>query len=86
MVTDGPVGLDDRPLIAYSAFGHRGQWLILAVVDLPLYDIEASPAELVKRRVHDLLTLDRVLVVPELEHVLVSLSILPHVPLLCRHI
>ena len=75
-VTDRAIGLDDRLLVAMVAPGLGSQRLILPVVDLPLDDVVASPAEAVQRGIHDLLGLDRVLVVLELERVLILLRTL----------
>ena len=75
-VTDRAIGLDDRLLVAMVAPGLGSQRLILPVVDLPLDDVVASPAEAVQRGIHDLLCLDRVLVVLELERVLILLRTL----------
>jgi len=75
-VTDRAIGLDDRLLVAMVAAGLGSQRLILPVVDLPLNDVVASPAEAVQRGIHDLLCFDRVLVVLELERVLILLRAL----------
>ena len=75
-VTDRAIGLDDRLFIAVVAAGLGTQRLILPVVNLPLDDFIASSAEAVQRGIHDLLGLDRVLVVLELERVLILLRTL----------
>ena len=75
-VTDRAIGLDDRLLVAVVAPGLGSQRLVLPVVDLPLDDVVASLAEAVQRGIHDLLGLDRVLVVLELERVLILLRTL----------
>ena len=75
-VTDRAIGLDDRLLVAVVAPGLGSQRLVLPVVDLPLDDVVASLAEAVQRGIHDLLCLDRVLVVLELERVLILLRTL----------
>ena len=75
-VADRAIGLDDRLLVTVIAAGLGTQRLILSVVDLPLDDVVTPPAEAVQRGIHDLLGLDRVLVVLELERVLVLLRAL----------
>ena len=72
-VTDRAISLNDRLLITVVAAGLASQRLILPVVDLPLDDVVAAPAQAVQRGIHDLLGLDRVLVVLELERVLILL-------------
>lgn len=72
-VTDRAIGLNDSLLITVVAAGLASQRLILPVVDLPLDDVVAAPAQAVQRGIHDLLGLDRVLVVLELERVLILL-------------
>ena len=75
-VTDRAIGLDDRLLVTVVATSLGTQRLILPIVDFPLDDFVASPAEAVQRRIHDLLGLDRILVVLELERVLILLRTL----------
>ena len=75
-VTDSAIGLDDRLLVTVVAAGLGTQRFILPVVDFPLDDFVASPAEAVQRGIHDLFGLDRVLVVLELERVLILLTFL----------
>ena len=75
-VTDRAIGLDDRLLVAMVTAGLGSQRLILPVVDLPLDYVVATLAEAVQRGIHDLLGLDRVLVVLELERVLILLRTL----------
>ncbi len=76
------IGLDYVRLSADIALGCHGQGLVLPVLNLPLDDVVAALAEVVKGRVLDLFGLDRVLVVVKLESILVLLPTLLCVALL----
>lgn len=76
------IGLDYVGVSADVALGCHRQRLVLPVLNLPLDDVVAALAKVVKGRVLDLLRLHRVLVVVKLVSVLVLLPSLLRVALL----